>query len=125
MDAAELYDRVAARLPNEGIDVSAATLTIAVLQSLAAHLTPDEAAELGAELPDELGDILAEASGEGRLEREEFIEDLAARLDLDDDAAELGATAVLGGLREFLEPRVAIEEVLEALPPDLAQLMHS
>ncbi|HEY7954775.1 MAG TPA: DUF2267 domain-containing protein [Polyangia bacterium] len=126
MDVAELYDRVAARLPGgaETTTEGPEALVHAVLMSLAERLSPDEAAELGAELPVELGDLLAGATGDGVLEREEFIEDLAARLDLDDDDAEVGATAVLVSLREFLEPVVAIEQVLETLPPDLAQLMH-
>jgi uncharacterized protein (DUF2267 family) len=124
MESAELYARVAARLPTDSFEVDPETLTHAVLSSLAERLKPDEAVELGAELPDELGDILAGAAGDGRLQREEFIEDVAARLDLDDDDAEVGATAVLVALREMLEPVVSIEQVLETLPPDLAQLMH-
>ena len=56
--------------------------------------------------------------------RDELIEDLAARLDLDDDDAEAGAIAVLAVVREALEPMVAIDQVLETLPPDLAQLMQ-
>jgi uncharacterized protein (DUF2267 family) len=123
MDVAAFYDRVAARLP-EGFDVEPEALTHAVLSSLAERLKPDEAAELGAELPDELGDLLAVAHGPGELRRDELIEDIAARLDLDDDDAELGASAVLVSLRQHLEPMGSIEQVLETLPPDLAQLMH-
>src|SRR5687767_14106489 len=122
MDALELYDRVAARLPAD-FEVETERLTREVLHALAERLTPDEAAELGAELPEELGDLLAAASGDGKLERDEFIEDLAARLDLDDDAAEAGAQAVLQALREVLEPVLSIDQVLETLPPDLAQMM--
>jgi uncharacterized protein (DUF2267 family) len=125
MDAADLYDRVAARLADEDVDVRAETLTHAVLTSLAERLTPEEAAELGAEMPDELGDLLASASGDGHLARDEFLEDVAARLDLDDRAAEAGTLAVLAGLRELLEPMVAMEQILESLPPDLAQMMHA
>jgi uncharacterized protein (DUF2267 family) len=119
----ELYQRVAERLSAE-VGVEPEALTHAVLMSLAERLTPDEASELGAELPEELGDLLAGAHGDGTLDREEFIEDVAARLDLDDDAAEAGAVAVLQAVREYLEPVVSIEQVLETLPPDLAQLMH-
>lgn len=122
MTASDLYDRVTARLPDT-IEEDAETLTHHVLTMLAEHLTPDEAAELGAELPDELGDLLAAAAGDGTLVREQFIEELAARLDLDDDDAEAAATAVLTTIREYLEPVVAIDQVLESLPPDLAQLM--
>jgi uncharacterized protein (DUF2267 family) len=123
MEMEELYQRVAARLP-EGFQAEPRALTHAVLVALADRLSPEEAAELGAELPDELGDLLATASGDGQLTRDDLIEDLAARLDLDDDDAEAGASAVLISLREYLEPVVSIEQVLETLPPDLAQLMH-
>ncbi len=68
--------------------------------------------------------MLARAHGDGDLRRDELIEDLASRLDLDDDDAEAGAQAVLAVIREALEPMVEIEQVLELLPPDLAQLMQ-
>jgi uncharacterized protein (DUF2267 family) len=123
MDAGEVYSRVEARLP-ETVDLNAEALTHVVLGALADRLAPEEAAEIGAELPDELGDILARAHGNGTLDREEFLEDLASRLDVDDDDAEAGASAVLTSLRELLEPMVAIDQILETLPPDLAQLMN-
>ncbi len=120
--ADDLYARVEARLP-DAFDASAPDLVHHVLAALADRLTPEEAAELGAELPDELGDILARAHGDGHLDRDDFLEDIAARLDIDDGDAEAGATAVLTALREYLEPMVEIDQVLESLPPDLAQLM--
>jgi uncharacterized protein (DUF2267 family) len=123
MEVTELYDRIVARLPDH-FDVAPETLTHAVLAALADRLSPEEASELGAELPDELGDLLLAAGGDGKLTRDEFIEDLASRLDLDDDDAELGASAVLVSLRELLEPVLSMDQVLETLPPDLAQLMH-
>lgn len=122
MDTAELYAKVEARLP-AGLDVDAATAVGALLTALAERLTPDEAVELGAELPEELGDVLAAAHGDGKLDRDELLEDLAATLDLDDEDTEAVVTAVLAVIREALEPMVSIEQVLEALPPDLAQLM--
>ena len=123
MTAAELYRRVEARLP-AAIEIDGKTITHEVLMALAERLKPDEAAELGAELPDELGDLLAAAHGDRELTRDELIEDIASRLDLDDDDAELGAQAVLGAIREALEPMVAIDQVLESLPADLASLMQ-
>lgn len=123
MTADDLYLRVEARLP-DAIEVDGKTMTHEVLAALAERLKPDEAVELGAELPDELGDVLAEAHGDGNLTRDELIENIASRLDLDDDDAELGAQAVLGVIREALEPVVAIEQVLESLPADLASLMQ-
>ena len=123
MTADDLYRRVEARLPDT-IEIDGRTFTHELLAALADRLTPDEAAEIGAELPDELGDVLAGAHGDGELSRDELIEELAARLDVDDDDAELGAQAVLGVIREALEPVVSIDQVLESLPPDLAGLME-
>jgi uncharacterized protein (DUF2267 family) len=123
MTADDLYHRVEARLPTP-LEVDGRTLVHEVLGALAERLKPDEAAELAAELPEELGDQLANAQGERELARDELIEDIAARLDLDDDDAEIVAQTVLGVVREALEPLVAIDQVLESLPPDLAGLMQ-
>jgi uncharacterized protein (DUF2267 family) len=123
MDAAEIYAHVEARLP-ETVDMRGERLTHEVLAELAEHLLPDEAAELGAELPEELGDLLAHASGRHPLERDHLIEAVATRLDLDDDDAETATMIVLSTIREALEPHVAIDQVLESLPRDLAQLMQ-
>jgi uncharacterized protein (DUF2267 family) len=122
MHADDLYECVAARLPVE-FEVAPKTLVHSVLVALAERLSPEAAAELVSELPADLGNVLAGAAGDGRLERDDFIESLASRLDLDDEDAETGAQAVLLSLRELLEPVVSIEQVLETLPPDLAQLM--
>ena len=58
MTVEEFYKRVQARLPDT-IDADGRTITHELFHALAARLKPDEAAELGAELPDELGDLLA------------------------------------------------------------------
>jgi uncharacterized protein (DUF2267 family) len=121
MDASDFYALVQARMPD--VELEPEQVTREVFAALADRLSPHEAAELGAELPETLGDLLAHAHGDGTLDRDDFIEDLAARLDLDDADAEAVAAAVLGAVREVLEPVVAIDQVLEALPPDLAQLM--
>jgi uncharacterized protein (DUF2267 family) len=121
MTASDFYALVQARMPD--VDLDAEHVTREVFAALAARLTPDEAAELGAELPEALGDLLAHAHGDGTLDRDDFFEDLAERMDLDDSDAEAAAGAVLVTVREVLEPVVSIDQVLEALPPDLAQLM--
>ncbi len=121
MTPSELYDHVAAHLPDGELD--AARVTRHVLTALAARLTPAEGAELGTELPEELGHILAAAHGTGRLDRDELIEHMAEALDLDDTDAEETLTAVLAGIREYLEPVMPIEQMLALLPPDLARLM--
>lgn len=123
MTADDFYRRVQARLPDT-IETDGRTITHELLHALAARLRPDEAAELGAELPEEVGDLLAAAHGRGELTRDDLIEDLATRLDLDDDDAETAAIVVLSVVREAIEPTVEIEQVLESLPPDLAQLMQ-
>ncbi len=123
MTADDLYHRIEARLP-DAIEIDGRTFAHEVLAAVAERLTPDEAAEIGAELPDELGDVLAGAHGDGQLTRDELIEDVASRLDLDDDDAELGTQAVLGVIREALEPVLSIDQVLESLPSDLAALMQ-
>lgn len=122
MTTAELYARVEARLPAT-VSTDAKSAVHHVLTALAERLTADEAAELGAELPEALGDLLATAHGDGRFDRDELLEELASRLDVDDEDAEQAATAVLGAVREAIEPLVAIDQVLESLPADLAQLM--
>ena len=124
MTAEDLYARVEAHAPATCAKHSK-KLVHAVLSELAERLTPEEAAELGAELPEALGDLLAAANGNGELERDQFIETIASRLDLDDDEAEDCTIAVLVALREVLEPVVAVEQVLATLPPDLAQMMSN
>jgi uncharacterized protein (DUF2267 family) len=123
MNADDLHRRVEGRLPDT-LEASGRRATHEVLAAIAERLSPDEAAELGAELPDELGDVLAHANGDGDLTRDQLIEDIASRLDLDDDDAEHVAQAVLSVIREALEPLVEIDQVLESLPPDLAGLMQ-
>lgn len=106
------------------IDIDSEDACRAVLAALATRLTQDEAVELSGELPEPLGDLLADASGEQPFDRDEFIEDVASRLDLDDVDAERVAMAVLSAVRLALEPAPTVEQVLETLPTDLAQLMH-
>ncbi|MDB4964770.1 MAG: hypothetical protein JWN44_459 [Myxococcales bacterium] len=123
LTADEVYARVAERLP-ETLELDGEAATHEVLAAVAARLTADEAAELGAELPTELGDILAEAHGARGFDRDGLLEDLAVRLDVDDDDAESAAATVLRVVREAIEPMVSIDQVLESLPPELAQLMQ-
>lgn len=123
LTADEVYTRVAARMPGT-LDLDGAAVTREVMGALSLRLTADEAAELGAELPDELSDMLADAHGARGFDRDDLLEDIATRLDIDDDDAEAAATAVLGVVRQALEPMVMIDQVLESLPAELAQLMQ-
>lgn len=124
MELEEFYESVE-RCLGEGVDVDADEAARAVLAALATRLDHDDAVELGAQLPDALGDVLATAAGGQRFDRDELIEDVAARLDLDDVDAERVALAVLGAVRAALETQVAVEQVIEALPAELAKLIHA
>lgn len=124
MEVAELYDRIAARLP-EDFESNPKRVVGEVMGALADRLSPDAAAELGAELPEEIGDHLLHAHGDGSdIDRDELIEDLAARLDVDDAAAESAAEAVLVSLREYLEAVVPIDQMLSSLPSEIAHMMQ-
>jgi uncharacterized protein (DUF2267 family) len=121
MEIDEFYDGIEGRLGGV-IEVEAAEAARAVLGALSLRLTHEEALELGGELPDEVADLLAFASGAEGFDRDAFIEDVASRLDLDDMDAERVSLAVLGAIREALEP--SPEQVIETLPSDLARLMQ-
>jgi uncharacterized protein (DUF2267 family) len=123
MELDEFYGGIEDRLGG-ALEIEPDEAAHAVLVAMAGRLTAEEAAELGAELPDALGDLLGAATGERPFDRDEFIEDVAARLDLDDVDAERVALAVLATLRSALEPALPVEQVIEGLPSDLAQLMR-
>ncbi|MFD2767045.1 DUF2267 domain-containing protein [Micromonospora eburnea] len=79
----------------------AATISRAVLQTLAERVTASEADDLAAQLPDELGDYLAAptaggATGGGVA----FLRRVAERAAVDPAVAEVGTLAVLATLRE-------------------------
>lgn len=123
MNRDDFHEAIADRI--DDIDVDAEDATHAVLAALALRLTPEEAADLVEELPDALGELVSDARGELEFERDGFVEDVAARLDLDDVDAERVALAVLGAVRAALEQQTSAEQVIEQLPSDLALLMHS
>ena len=123
MTADDLYRRVEARLPAT-IDLEGRSLMHEVLGALAERLKPKKTTKLTTKLPKKLSDQLTNTQGKHELARDELIEDIAARLDLDDDDAEVVAQTVLGVIRQAIEPMVSIDQVLESLPPDLASLMQ-
>ncbi|MFE9657764.1 DUF2267 domain-containing protein [Micromonospora sp. NPDC006431] len=86
-----------AELPTE----QAATISRAVLQTLAERVTGNESAELAAQLPDELGSYLSApvgpAGGGGAVA---FVQRVAERAEVDPAVAEVGTRAVLITLRE-------------------------
>ncbi|MFC4147877.1 DUF2267 domain-containing protein [Micromonospora mangrovi] len=86
-----------AELPTE----QAATISRAVLQTLAERVTGGESADLAAQLPDELSGYLAAPPGDpptgGSVE---FLFRVAHRAGVDPAVAEVGVRAVLTTLRE-------------------------
>jgi uncharacterized protein (DUF2267 family) len=83
-------------LPTE----QAATISRAVLQTLADRITEGESADLAAQLPDELSGYLSaptEAGGGGPVT---FLRRVADRAGVDPAVAEVGTVAVLATLRE-------------------------
>src|SRR5689334_14464988 len=83
----EFTNQVADRL-GDAVEVDTDEAVHAVLVALASRLGHDDAVELGSELPEALGDVLATAAGDQPFERDAFIEDVASKLDLDDVDAE-------------------------------------
>ncbi|WP_262285286.1 DUF2267 domain-containing protein [Micromonospora sp. MA102] len=79
----------------------AATISRAVLQTLAERITATESADLAAQLPDEVGSYLV-APGEGGTTggAVAFLYRVAERAGVDPAVAEVGARAVLATLRE-------------------------
>ena len=124
METDQFHALIKARI-GDAIEIDAEAAAHAVLGALSRRLTPEEASELAPELPDGMGELIADASGQHAFDRDEFIEDVAARLDLDDVDAERVALAVLAAVRAAIDPSPTVEQVIEALPTDLAQLMHA
>ncbi|SBT39340.1 DUF2267 domain-containing protein [Micromonospora auratinigra] len=86
-----------AELPTE----QAATISRAVLQTLADRITGAEAADLAAQLPDEIGTYLVGSPEEGGAGGPvTFLRRVADRAGVDPAVAEVGTRAVLGTLRD-------------------------
>ncbi|MET7835758.1 DUF2267 domain-containing protein [Micromonospora sediminicola] len=79
----------------------AATISRAVLQTLGERITADEAGDLAAQLPDDVGGYLAAPEGAGATGAAvEFLYRVAERAAVDQAVAEVGTRAVLATLRE-------------------------
>ena len=124
MELQDFYAQVP--LHDGTVEIAADRAVHTVLVAMACHLTPREAKELAAVLPRELRAVVVEGCKEEphEFDRDAFIEEVASRLDLDDDEAEHAALAVLGAIRDGIHPRYTAEQVIEALPSDLAHLIH-
>ncbi|MFI2713600.1 DUF2267 domain-containing protein [Micromonospora sp. NPDC018662] len=84
-----------AELPTD----DAATISRAVLQTLAERITADETADLAAQLPDDVGGYLV-ADGAATGAAVDFLYRVADRAAVDPAVAEVGTRAVLATLRE-------------------------
>ncbi|QLQ40417.2 DUF2267 domain-containing protein [Micromonospora robiginosa] len=86
-----------AELPTD----DAATISRAVLQTLAERITADESADLAAQLPDDVGGYLSAPDRAGVTGAAvDFLYRVAERAAVDPAVAEVGARAVLATLRE-------------------------
>ncbi|GHJ16278.1 MULTISPECIES: DUF2267 domain-containing protein [unclassified Micromonospora] len=85
-----------AELPTD----DAATISRAVLQTLAERITADESADLAAQLPDDVGGYLATAGPPATGAAVDFLYRVADRAAVDPALAEVGTRAVLATLRE-------------------------
>ncbi|MFI6131248.1 DUF2267 domain-containing protein [Micromonospora sp. NPDC051141] len=85
-----------AELPTD----DAATISRAVLQTLAERITADESADLAAQLPDDVGGYLVPAGPPATGAAVDFLYRVADRAAVDPALAEVGTRAVLATLRE-------------------------
>lgn len=119
MDEDEFLDRVAERLP-EGVDPRDATR--ATLRTLGERITGGEAVDLSTYLPREIRDPLLDAGEDAtEFDREEFLEHVAYRAEIDEDRALDAARAVVQAIRETASES-EIENVSAQLPADFDPL---
>ena len=123
MTLEEFYADVVRR-GGDSLPMSTEKVVHAVLVALATHIPSSTGNALAELVPQRLQALLARAHAESEFTSDDFIEDVAERLDIDDDDAERVATAVLTAIRDSIHPRFTVEQVIESLPSDLAHLMH-
>ncbi len=108
-----------AKLSSRG---DALTATRATLETLAERIPADEAADLGAQLPEEIGRFLKGSSPKGeRFDSDEFIERVAKRANVDVPTATFQVRAVLDVVQEAASEG-QIAQVRDALPEDYQRL---
>ncbi|MGC4896681.1 DUF2267 domain-containing protein [Micromonospora sp. DT31] len=78
----------------------AATVSRAVLQTLAERITADEATDLAAQLPDDVGGYLTPGGAAATGGAVDFLYRVAERAAVDPAVAEVGTPAVLATLRD-------------------------
>ncbi|MCP9956671.1 DUF2267 domain-containing protein [Streptomyces sudanensis] len=122
------YDEFLARVRERGEyhdQAEAAQITRAVLEVLGHRITPGEAADLAAQLPGDLGDVLtADADGGRPTERfgiEEFHRRVAERTGARPRTAQWDASAVLSTLADAVSGG-ELNQIISQLPSSYAVL---
>lgn len=103
MEQAELLEKVSDRAAADADEESAGDATRAVLQTLGERLSADEAEDLAAQLPGDLGRYLTQGESGQRFSEEEFISRIDQRMDTVDLHGEEAATTVLGTVLEAID----------------------
>jgi uncharacterized protein (DUF2267 family) len=102
---------------------AADALTAAVLRTLAERISGGEAADLAAQLPQELQPHLAGADEPAEaLAVDRFLQRVAERAGTDEDRARAGVRAVFDTLRETVT-KAEIDDVMAQLPAGFRQLL--
>lgn len=122
MKARNLYSRVSIEADIDSLEASRQA-TAAVLRALRDRLTPEEADQAVAQLPEELKRLWASGSPPLRqpvkMRRREFLERVRIDASLKSlSQAELVTDAVFAGLKEQLSPGEA-DDIVAQLPRDL------
>lgn len=101
-------------------------VTSVVLNSLRGRILPDEADDVAAQLPDDIKELwgtgvrafFEKFTGPTKLEKEEFISNVADKAQLDEERAEVSVRAVFHTLKDQITPGEA-EDVAAELPKKL------
>ncbi|PZE27372.1 MULTISPECIES: DUF2267 domain-containing protein [unclassified Curtobacterium] len=124
MDAGEFVDLVAQRADITHTRTRARPITDATLLTLAERLSGGEAADLAAELPEELRTpLLRDGEASERFGADEFCRRVAERAGVDADTALEGATVVFAVLHEAVSKGVW-DHVTTQLPKEYVALFR-
>ena len=96
--------------------------TAAVLQTLAARISGEEAQDLAAQLPGELEPLLRDRGGGERFAADDFVDRVAAETGLDRESGERAIRAVLATVEEPVSGG-AFADLVNELPRDYDRLV--
>lgn len=103
MDRTKLLETVSDRAAADADEESADDATRAVLRTLGERLSADEAEELAAQLPGDLGRQLTQGESGQRFSEEEFVSRIDQRMDTTELHGEEAATTVVGTILEAVD----------------------